>query len=142
MTTRARSARVALGAACFLALIGGTVWGDDDNFPLGPFRMYSVKNELDGEVRAVEIQGTTRSGRVITIPYADFGLRRADIQGQLGKLEEPPRKVLAALHRALVRLDPTPPQFTELRLRERTYDLEDGRPVGESVETQATWRVP
>ncbi|MDQ3953675.1 MAG: hypothetical protein M3279_12060 [Actinomycetota bacterium] len=133
-------ARVAAGIAVFVLLCIGTFWGDDDNFPFGPFRMYSTKQMLDGEVRATEVYGLTRSGEWVGIPFDDFGLRRADIEGQLGKLAQPPGEVLVAMAVAYERFDRGSFEIVGLRLVERTYDLEDGVPVGEEVEILGTWR--
>lgn len=132
-------ARVVLGLAVALGLVVGTFWGDDDNFPFGPFRMYSTKQELDGEVRATEVDGLTRSGEWVGLPFDDFGLRRADIEGQLGMLAQPPEEVIASMAVAYDRFDRGDYEIVALRLRERTYDVENGVPVGEEVVTIATW---
>jgi hypothetical protein len=129
---------VAAGLAVAVLLVVGTFWGDDDNFPFGPFRMYSTKQQLDGEVRATEVEGRAPSGEWVGIPFDHFGLRRADIEGQLGKLAQPPEEVLAAMAVAFERLGRGELEPTALRLRERTYDVEDGKPVGETVVTIAT----
>lgn len=133
-------ARVAVATATFLLLCVGTFWGDDDNFPFGPFRMYSTKQELDGEVRATEVYGLTRSGAWVGIPFDDFGLRRADIEGQLGKLAVPPEEVLASMAVAYDRFGRGDQEILAFRLVERTYDVENGVPAGEEVEFLATWR--
>lgn len=138
--TRGLHARLAASLVVVLLLCFGTFWGDDDNFPFGPFRMYSTKQELDGEVRATEVQGLTSDGAWTRIPFDHFGLRRADIEGQLGKLAQPPEEVLAAMAVAYRRLDRGAEEIVALRLLERTYDIEDGVPAGEEVEFIATWR--
>lgn len=132
-------ARAALGLGVGLCLIAGTFWGDDDNFPFGPFRMYSTKQELDGEVRATEVDGLTRSGEWVGIPFDDFGLRRADVEGQIGMLARRPEDVLASLAVAYDRFGRGEHEIVALRLRERTIDVEDGVPAGEEVVTVATW---
>ncbi|HEX2196522.1 MAG TPA: hypothetical protein VHJ76_06315 [Actinomycetota bacterium] len=137
--TPAMHARLAAGLVVALLLVAGTFWGDDDNFPFGPFRMYSTKQELDGEVRATEVQGLTRQGTWIGVPFDHFGLRRADIEGQLGKLAQPPEDVLASMAVAYERFG-RGEEIVALRLLERTYDIEDGVPAGEEVEILATWR--
>lgn len=134
------NARLVAGIVTGLLLCWGTFWGDDDNFPFGPFRMYSTKQQLDGEVRATEVRGLTEQGVWIPIPFDDFGLRRADVEGQLGKLAEPPEEVLAALAVAYDRLGRGEEEIVALRLLERTIDVEDGVPAGEEVEIVATWR--
>jgi hypothetical protein len=134
-------ARLAAALGVVLLLLIGTFWGDDDNFPFGPFRMYSTKQELDGEVRATEIVGLTQDGRWVPLPFSNFGLRRADVEGQLGMLAQPPEDVLADMWVAYNRFRRGDETIVALRLLERTTDVEDGRPAGETVEIIATWRA-
>lgn len=138
--TRGMHARLAAAIGIALLLLVGTFWGDDDNFPFGPFRMYSTKQELDGEVRVAEIAGLTRDGRWMPLPFSDFGLRRADVEGQLGVLAQPPKEVLADMFVAYDRFGRGNEEIVALRLLERTTHIEDGRPAGETVEFIATWR--
>lgn len=138
--TRGMHARLAAAVVVALLLLVGTFWGDDDNFPFGPFRMYSTKQELDGEVRATEIVGLTDAGAWVPLPFSDFGLRRADVEGQLGMLEQPPVAVLADMAVAYDRFGRGEEEIVALRLLERTIDLENGMPAGETVEIVATWR--
>ena len=133
-------ARIAASMAAVVLLCIGTFWGDDDNFPFGPFRMYSTKQRLDGEVRATEVYGLTRSGEWVGLPFDDFGLRRADIEGQLGKLAQPPEEILVDMAVAYERFGRGDHEIVALRLVERTYNVEDGVPVGEEVEVLGTWR--
>jgi hypothetical protein len=132
LSERSKTIRIVLSLAAAVTLCFGTAFGDDDNFPFGPFRMYSTKQELDGEVRAIEIYGLSQ-GRWAVVPFDTFGLRRADIEGQLGKLEEPPESVLAAMYQAYENIHGQAAPFDELQLRERTYDLVDGRTAREIV---------
>jgi hypothetical protein len=137
---RGMHARLVAAIGVALLLVVGTFWGDDDNFPFGPFRMYSTKQGLDGEVRATEVMGLTESGAWVGIPFDHFGLRRADIEGQLGKLAEPPEEVLESMAIAYERFDRGDEDMVAFRLLERTFDVEDGVPAGEEVEIVATWR--
>lgn len=138
--TNGKRVRVAAGLLVGALLCWGTFWGDDDNFPFGPFRMYSTKQSLDGNVRATEVDGLTRSGVWVGIRFDDFGLRRADIEGQLIKLAQPPLEVLEAMDEAYANFQRGSEDFVALRLRERTIDIEDGLPVDETVETLGVWR--
>jgi len=140
VTARGKIVRLSVVAVTLLALLLGTVVGQDDHFPFGPFRMFSSKNELDGRVRSLEIEGVTESGKVLLVSFEEFGLRRADVEGQLGKLEEAPEDVVEALHRASERFDPQGPTFVRLRLFERIFVLVNGNPVDQQVETLAVWR--
>lgn len=138
--TRGMHARLAAAVVVVLLLLVGTFWGDDDNFPFGPFRMYSTKQELDGEVRATEVVALTDAGVWVSVPFSNFGLRRADVEGQLGMLAQPPVEVLADMATAYERFGRGAEEIVALRLLERTIDVEDGKPAGETVEIIATWR--
>ncbi len=138
--TAGMRARVLAGLLVAVLLVVGTFWGDDDNFPFGPFRMYSTKQGLDGEVRVTEVEGLTPSGHWVGLPFDDFGLRRADIEGQLGMLAQPPEEVLVSMSTAYDRFGRGDYDIVALRLRERTIDIENGVPAGEEVVTLATWR--
>ena len=122
-------------------LVAGTFWGDDDNFPFGPFRMYSTKQGLDGEVRAMAVEGLTTEGVWVEVPFEDFGLRRADVEGQLGRFERPPLELLDQMESAYLRFHQADEGFRALRLREHTFDIEDGLEAGETIETVATLRM-
>ncbi|MBA2312664.1 MAG: hypothetical protein H0V97_07675 [Actinobacteria bacterium] len=142
MTARGKIARLSVAALTLLALLLGTIVGQDDHFPFGPLRMFSIKNELDGRVRSLEIEGVTESGEVLLVSFEEFGLRRADVEGQLGKLEEAPEDVVEALRRAAERFTPGGPTFVRLRLFERIFVLDNGTPVDQQIETLAVWRSP
>ena len=142
VTTFGKNARLYSTAVILVVLLMGTIWGEDDHFPFGPLRMYSVKNELDGRVRSLEIHGMTEDGEDMVVPFQEFGMRRADVEGQLGKLQEPPENVLHALRRARKRLNPRGTHFVKFRLAERVFILDNGYPVDERVETLAVWSSP
>jgi hypothetical protein len=135
---RGRMAGVLIVLALLLA---GTFWGDDDNFPFGPFRMYSTKQELDGEVRATAVEGLTPDEGWIELPFEAFGLRRADVEGQLDRFARSPTEILAAMAVAYDRLNPDEGRFLAFRLREHTFDLENGLEAGETVATLGSVRI-
>ncbi len=123
-------------------LVLGTWVGEDDNFPFGPFRMYSTKQELDGEIRVLQLWGLSSEGEWTSLLTEDFGLRRADLEGQIGKLAEEPAFVLAELADSYERRHGTDLPFLALELREKIYELEQGRPVRDHLRVLGTWRAP
>lgn len=123
-----------------LLLIGSLV-GQDDNFPFGPFRMYSTKQGIDGRIRILEVWGLREPGGAERLVMEeDFGLRRADLEGQLGKLEVPPTLVLERLADSYKTLHEGEFPFDGLAFRQRVVFLEDGVPAGEQRRGIATWR--
>lgn len=133
--------RALVAALIFAAILWGSFGGVDDNFPVGPFSMFAGSDSPDGRVKVpfVEGRGPAEGWRQIYFP--EFGLRRAEIEGQLGKIATPPRVLLARLARAYRRLHPGAEPLTGLRLMYKTYRLEDGRPAEIVVRQTTAWGV-
>ncbi|MDQ4065025.1 MAG: hypothetical protein M3161_03150 [Actinomycetota bacterium] len=121
-------------------LLLGTWRGDDDNFPFGPFRMYSTAQRLDGEVRSLQLWALDDDGQWRNVLTEDFGLRRADLEGQIGRQAVPPRVVLRHLAATYRRLHGEFP-FRALQLRLRIYELRGGQPASERLEVIGVWRA-
>lgn len=139
LSASGRRVRLTVALLFLSALLVGTAFGDDDNFPFGPFRMYSTRNSLDGFVNSPEFVGITTDGEELSVPFQDLGLRRAEVDGQMTRMVEDPG-LLGLLVEAKEELDPGAPDLVELRLYLRVTDLEDGYPAGETVELLATWK--
>jgi hypothetical protein len=128
--------------AVVAALVVGTFWGDDDNFPFGPFRMFSTTNTLDGHVDSAEVWGVVTSGAEFEIEWSDIGLRRAEIEGQMPRFIEDP-DALRYVAEAYERFNPHAPGLVSVKLRESVQTLKDGRPYGEPVSVLlAQWNAP
>jgi hypothetical protein len=138
MTQTGRRAR--LGAvAVALALLGyGTAFGSDDHFPFGPFSMFSRRVGNDGIVRVALLRGRMEGGVDERLGIAEFGLRRAEIEGQIGELQRDPR-LMAALADAWDAHNPGKPRLVEIRLIHLVHELEDGKPVSSEERVLATW---
>src|SRR5262245_39283852 len=94
-----RRTRLAVTLLCGALLLGGTLWGSDDWFPFGPFRMYAGVNPPNEPAPDPRIEGVTADGRVIALDEAHTGLRRAEVEGwQDSFVADPPslRRVLSA----------------------------------------------
>lgn len=126
-----------VGAAA-AALLVGTFFGDDDHFPFGPFRMYSVANRLDGTIRALKLEATTVAGEEIGIGFDEIGLRRAEVEGQLRFMS--PDELVPYLVEAFEARNTDGPHLAELRLIQANTRLDSGRIAAYSEETLATWR--
>lgn len=124
-----------------VGLLAGAWVGDDDNFPFGPFRMYSTRNSLDGHVNAPLFRGVTEDGDEVTVSFEALGLRRAEVDGQFDRLVED-TDLLGKLVLAREEMTPDEPRLVELHLYRRTTDLEGGRPAGEEEVLVAIWRRP
>ena len=127
-----------LGAAvvALCLLVAGTLWGEDDHFPFGPFKMYARSTRADGRVAAPTLVGVDAGGRTHQVRPSRVGLRPAELAGQLPRFAADP-----ALLEPLARRWPV--ELVELRLVTRGRRLEDGRPVGpETDRPVAVWRRP
>ena len=81
--------RVAAAAVAALAL-AGTLWGEDDDFPFGPVRMYATSARATGTVRTAELWGIHADGSHEVLEAGDVGLRRAELEGQLPRFRAEP----------------------------------------------------
>lgn len=121
-------------------LLLGTFVGQDDHFPFGPFRMYSTREDPNGLVLSTRVEAVDAAGRVLVVPDTATGLRRAEIEGQVGRFRRDPA-LLELLSRAHDRIRPDEPRYVEVRVVERRYRLRDSRPTGEQTEqVVAAWK--
>jgi hypothetical protein len=122
--------------------LAGTLVGQDDDFPFGPFRMYSTRDDPNGTVVSTRVEAVDSAGRVQVVDERSTGLKRAEIEGQVQRFRADP-ELLGALARAHRRLRPDQAPYAELRVVERVYELRDSRPSGVQAErVVASWRRP
>jgi len=138
LTSRQRTARVATALGVLVALATGTFWGDDEHFPFGPFRMYSVRNDPNGRISVTKVDGTSAEGRRVRVPLDNFGLRRAELDGQLWRFSDDSR-LAGILAETYEKMGSRPP-LTELWIYRVYYQLEEGRPVASFTRTLGAWR--
>ncbi|HVF19104.1 MAG TPA: hypothetical protein VNA14_02560 [Mycobacteriales bacterium] len=136
-----RGLRGGATAAVLVAVLIGTAYGDDDHFPVGPFRMFSTKTPRDGAVKVALIRGVTVDGREVRVSMASFGLRRAEFEGQLDRIAEDP-SLLGVLVTARERARPGSAKLREVRLVSARWELQDGRRVGYVEVPVAVWTRP
>ena len=138
MTTTGRRLRLGAVAVCAVLLLLGTWKGSDDDFPFGPFRMYATAGRANGRVTVAEFTGTLATGRRVALTAGDLGLRRAEIEGQLPRLEAHPALLgeLAAGYNR--RADG--PTLVGLEVDVRSRRVSGGRVTDdEQVRTVAAW---
>jgi hypothetical protein len=134
-----RSAGFVLGLAL---LVTGTVAGQDDHFPFGPFRMYSTADDPDGQVLSTYLQAVDAEGSVVErVGESDIGLRRAEYEGQLSRVVDRP-EILGELAAVFSERHPDRPEWVELSVVQTAYELVDGVPSGERTTVLATWTAP
>jgi hypothetical protein len=142
LSTRGRAVRVAVTALGALLLLLGTLWGQDDDFPFGPFRMYSTAPDPNADAPDTRVEGVDTTGRTIVLTEANSGLRRAEIEGQQqAYIDDPGRLRQVAV--AYTEKSPGAAPLTTVRIVIRWEGIEHSRPTGTSRdETIATWTAP
>jgi hypothetical protein len=129
-----RRRRLASVLVVLALLLAGTVWGDDDAFPFGPFRMYSTRNDPNVPVISTRAVGLTAAGEEVRLSGGQVGLRRAEFEGQIGRLREHP-ELLGLLADAFAEADPSAPELVAVQMVHRKFELSDGRPTGGYTDT-------
>jgi hypothetical protein len=139
MTTAGKRIRAACTTAMFALVVVGTLfWGDDD-FPFGPFRMYSTTTApTGGAVTITRFEGTTAAGEDIEIDTDQLGLRRAEVLGQVPRIRRAP-SLLSSFARAYGSLHPDASPLVELRMIYGTYVLVGGRSARYFERELAAW---
>src|SRR4051812_19828841 len=142
LSSRGRAVRVAVTALGVLLLLLGTFWGQDDDFPFGPFRMYSTAPDPDADAPDTRVEGVDTGGRTIVLTEANSGLRRAEIEGQQqAYIADPARLRQVAV--AYAEKSPDAAPLRTVRIVIRWEGIEHSRPTGTSRdEIIATWTAP
>jgi hypothetical protein len=142
LTTTGRRVRAVATIAGLLLLLAGTFWGQDDDFPFGPFRMYSTAPDPNGAAKDTRVEGVDATGAVVTINEANSGIRRAEIEGQQSAYEADPSR-LVRVAEAYAEHTPGAPELREVRIVIRWHLVEDSRPTGTYTdEVVADWVRP
>ena len=127
-----RRVRVLATLIAGVLLLAGTLWGTDDDFPFGPFRMYSTAPDPNGDARDTRVEGVDADGRTVAITEGNSGIRRAEIEGQQqAYVDEPAR--LAQVADAYAEHTPDAARLRSVRIVVRWHGIEHARPTG-------TWR--
>jgi hypothetical protein len=141
LTRRARSVRLGVTALGLAVLLAGTAWGTDDDFPFGPFRMYSTSDPPDAPAPDTRVEGVDRTGAVVDLGEDATGLRRAEIEGQQSRYVTDPGR-LRQVADAYAERHPDAAGLVEVRIVIRWYGVRAGRPTGRwTDETVVAWRA-
>ncbi|WP_232807170.1 hypothetical protein [Geodermatophilus chilensis] len=129
-----RRVRLAATGVVLALLLGGTLWGNDSEFPFGPFRMYSTRADPDRPVVSTSVVGVTSDGDEVRLSGGEVGLRRAEFEGQLPRLVEEP-ELLGLLAGSYAARHPDAEPLVAVRVVQRRHALDDGRRTGEVTES-------
>jgi hypothetical protein len=134
LTPAGRRSRLAAVVVVLALLLAGTVWGDDDSFPFGPFRMYSTRNDPNTPVISTRAVGVTAAGEEVRLSGGQVGLRRAEFEGQINRLREHP-ELLGLLAESFEDANPDAPELVAVQMVHRKFELADGKPTGDYTDT-------
>jgi hypothetical protein len=141
LTTRGRAIRVLLTFLGGALLLAGTLWGSDDHFPFGPFRMYAAVNPPNDLVPVTRVEGVDSTDTVVALTEGNTGIRRAEFEGQQERYATDPA-LLREVADAYANRNPAAPELVEVRIVIRSYVIRDSRPTGNySEETVVRWRA-
>ena len=142
LTARGRAVWVAVTAIGAVLLLAGTLWGVDDDFPFGPFRMYSTAPGPNEDAPDTRLEGVDTTGRVVVLTEANSGLRRAEIEGQQqAYVDNPARLRQVAL--AYADKSPSAAPLRTVRIVIHWVEIDHSRVTGASHDQViATWTAP
>jgi hypothetical protein len=142
LSVRGRRFRVVATLICGVLLLGGTLFGVDDDFPFGPFRMYSTAPDPNGDAKDTRVEGVDVDGRTVAITEGNSGLRRAEIEGQQSAYEVTPSR-LSEVASAYEAHSPGATRLRSVRIVVRWHGIEHARPTGAyRDEVVAEWTRP
>ncbi|MBM7805752.1 hypothetical protein JOD57_001589 [Geodermatophilus bullaregiensis] len=125
-----RRTRLAASSVVLALLLAGTLWGTDDSFPFGPFKMYSTRADTDSPVVSTRVVGFTGDGEEVRLSGGEVGLRRAEFEGQLPRLVDDP-SLLVLLADTYAEHHPGAEPLVEVQVVQRHFELTDGELTGE-----------
>ncbi len=141
LTPRGRAARMLVTLFGGVLLLAGTLWGQDDHFPFGPFRMYSTGGAPDAPAPDTRVEGVDARGAVVVLTERNSGIRRAEIEGQQQSYAAEPAR-LRQLATAYAVRNPGAAALVEVRIVIRWHGVRDSRPTGTySDQTVVRWRA-
>lgn len=139
LTASGRRLRTVVTVVVFGLLLLGTLAGQDDAFPFGPFRMYATTSSPDGSISSLRLEATDATGKSFRVEDGRTGMRRAELEGELWRFEADPglMLLLAEGHR---RLNPGSPRLVALQLVVEEIEMRGGRPTGRrNARVVASW---
>jgi hypothetical protein len=134
LSAAGRAGRLVSVAVVLALLLVGTVWGDDSEFPFGPFRMYSTRADPDAPVVSTRVVGVTHAGAVVRLSGGEVGLRRAEFEGQLPRLVAHPQ-LLGLLADSYAGRHPRAPHLASVEVVQRHFELSHGTRTGAYSDT-------
>ena len=139
LSPRGRTARIVITLVGVAVLLAGTLFGSDDHFPFGPFRMFSTTNPWSEPISIARAEVVDVDGRTIVLTEANSGVRRAEVEGQLDRFRREPA-ALAGLADAYRAHNPSAPKVARVAVVIRHHEISRSGPTGHYTdEVVAEW---
>lgn len=139
LSPRGRTLRMVITAVGIAVLLAGTLFGTDDHFPFGPFRMFSTTDAWSKPISIARAQVVDVDGRTIVLTEANSGVRRAEVEGQLERFRREPA-ALAGLADAYRAHNPSAPKVARVAVVLRHHEISRSGPTGHYTdEVVAEW---
>lgn len=134
-----RIARLTIAWVGIVLIVAGTIYGEDDHFPFGPFRMYATADPGDRPVRSTRVEGYYADGTMVRLSGGAVGMRRSEIEGQLPRFKKDPT-LIGQLAVAYENRHPDKPDIVRIDIITRYIYLKDNEPTGATEDKLfATW---
>ncbi|WP_239151345.1 hypothetical protein [Virgisporangium aurantiacum] len=139
LSPRGRTLRMVITAVGLAVLLAGTLFGTDDHFPFGPFRMFATTDAWSKPISIARAQVVDVDGRTIVLTEANSGVRRAEVEGQLDRFRREPA-ALAGLADAYRAHNPSAPKVARVAVVLRHHEISRSGPTGHYTdEVVAEW---
>jgi hypothetical protein len=142
LTTPARAGLALLLLGLTALFLAGTVVGQDDWWPFGPWRMFATSTAPSGSIYSLSIEvrrGDDASWVPAALTPTSVGLNRAEVEGRVPQMTRDP-DMLGTLARSHARLRPYEPAWRAVRVVRTQVVLSRGTPTGEvRTSTVASW---
>jgi hypothetical protein len=140
LTGRGRAIRWAVTLVIVALGLAGSIWGTDDDFPLGPQLQFANADPPNEPVVVLRVEAVDSTGKRFELGEKQSGIRRAEIEDQVERFKANPT-LLTSVGDAYARRNPGRPALVEIDLIARSNELHNGEPTGRYTDQNlAVWR--
>jgi hypothetical protein len=140
LTARGRAIRITVTLLVVALALAGSIWGTDDDFPLGPQLQFANADPPNEPVVVSRVEAVDANGRRFELGERQSGIRRAEIEDQVERFKADP-SLLTSVGEAYARRNPGAPRLVEIDLVARAHELHHGQATGRYTdESLAVWR--
>ncbi|WP_345630057.1 hypothetical protein [Rugosimonospora acidiphila] len=123
-------------------LLAGTMWGSDDDFPLGPFRMFAGVNAPNEPAPDPRVEAVDATGVTVVLNEHNAGLRRAEVEDNENTYVAHPER-LSLIADAYHARNPKAPLLDRVTLIQRWHEIRHSAATGHwRDEPLAVWVRP